>query len=64
MNDNPCPNCGHEIKDHICYECKFDVNDIFKCPIKEEDKCKVTSDKCDIDELGYETCEVFRDRTN
>lgn len=61
--DNICWICNKEITSTKCDNCNVDFNDIFVCPLLndealEQDKkiCNITNKECKINGIEYETC--------
>lgn len=64
--DNICWICNKEIKTTNCDTCNVDFNDIFKCPLLndealEQDKniCNITKSECKIKGIEYESCDNY-----
>lgn len=53
-----CPQCGKELEGEIC-KCGFDINETLSCPFKISLRCIHTSEKCEIEGLDYEDCEIY-----
>lgn len=57
-----CPSCGeNSIEEDVCSSCKFSLGTILHCPQKQVNgHCSKTKSLCNIKDMSWEVCEIFR----